>query len=234
MSTTGLPGSWPRLRLALFDLDGTLVDSAPDIAAAVNELLAKHGLAAHPLSVVRGMIGHGIEKLVERAFAAHGFAPEGDKLAERHTEMMGIYCRHLTRLTALRDGASEAVGAARRMGLCTGVVTNKPEGFSRTILAHFGMLGDLDMVIGGDSGFARKPAPDMLMAACRAIGCDADEAFLVGDSEADLAAARAAGIACILVRGGYARVDVELLEADLVIDDLRDFPALLVRSAAAV
>lgn len=234
MSAASLPRLPSGLRLVLFDLDGTLVDSAPDIAAAVNELLGRHGLPAHPLDTVRGMIGHGIEKLVERAFAAHGLALDGQKLAERYAEMMGIYGRHLTRLTALRDGALEAVRSARSIGLDTAVVTNKPEAFSRTILAHFRMLDDLDTIFGGDSGFARKPAPDMLLAACRTAGCRASEALLVGDSQADLAAARAAGMTCILVRGGYTHVAPELLGADLVVDDLRDFPALLVGSSETV
>lgn len=234
MSTIALPRSRSQLRLALFDLDGTLVDSAPDIAVAVNELLRVHGLAAHPLDVVRGMIGHGIRKLVERAFAAHGIALEGEKLSERHSEMMDIYGHRLTELTTLREGAFEAVRSARRMGLNSGVVTNKPEGFSRSILAHFGMLDDLHTLIGGDSGFANKPAPDMLIAACRAIGCDTDEALLVGDSEVDVAAAKAAGMPCILVRGGYTRVDTDTLAADFVINDFREFPALLVELSGAV
>ena len=222
-------GRLTRPRLVLFDLDGTLVDTAPDIAAAVNELLSVHRLPAHSLDTVRSMIGHGIETLVVRAFAAHGLTLQGTELAARHAEMMEIYGGHLTRFSSPRDGARDAVAVARRTGLGTGVVTNKPEGFSRTILAELDLLAGLDMVIGGDSGFAKKPAPDMLLAACRETGCGPSDALLVGDSQADLAAARAAGMACILVRGGYGDMDVDLLDADRVMHDLREFPALLLR-----
>lgn len=222
------PAALPvRPRLVLFDLDGTLVNSAPDIAAAVNELLAVEGHAAHSLPAVRGMIGHGLEKLVERAFAAHGAALDADAMRGRHAAMADIYARHLTTLTTLRPGAREAVAAANRSGARSGVVTNKPEGFSHTILAHFDLLAALGAVIGGDSGFPKKPAPDMLLGACAALGAAPGEAILVGDSRADLASARAAGMACVLVRGGYCDGPVDELGADLVIDDLAALAAEL-------
>jgi phosphoglycolate phosphatase len=208
-----------RPTAVLFDLDGTLVDSAPDIAAAVNHLLATEGLAPHSVPAVRGMIGHGLERLVERAFAAHDIVLDQEALRGRHAAMSDIYARHLTNLTTLRPGAREAVRAASRSGALS-VVTNKPEGFSRAILAHFDLLAAMRAVIGGDSGYPKKPAPDMLLAACERLEATPDETVLVGDSRADLASARAARIACILVRGGYSDRPVDELGADLVIDDL--------------
>lgn len=219
------------LRLVLFDLDGTLVDSAPDIAVAINLLMASHGLPPHPLAAVRNMIGDGIEMLVRRAFAANGIDLDAAGLEERYGDMLVIYGGHLVELTTLREGAAEAVRAARRIGLATGVVTNKSEGFSRSILESFGLLPDLDIVLGGDSGFARKPAPDMLLAACRQAGCAPGAAILVGDSAADLNAARAAGMACILVRGGYSGTPADALGADGVLAEPGDFLALLVGPA---
>jgi phosphoglycolate phosphatase len=216
-----------RPSVVLFDLDGTLVDSAPDIAAAVNELLAMEGFAPHSVPAVRGMIGHGLEKLVERAFAAHGIVLDQEALRSRHEAMAGIYARHLTNLTTLCPGAREAVRAVRRSGTPSGVVTNKPEGFSRTILAHFDLLAAVSEVIGGDSGYPKKPAPDMLLAACERLGKRPDEGVLVGDSPADLASARGAGMSCVLVRGGYCDGPVHELGADLVIDDLAALPAAL-------
>jgi phosphoglycolate phosphatase len=222
------PAALPfRPRVVLFDLDGTLVDSAPDIAAAVNELLASEGLATHSVPAVRGMIGHGLEKLVERAFAARGIVLDQEALRGRHAAMAGIYARHLTNLTTVRPGAREAVRAARRSGARSGVVTNKPEGFSRTILAHFDLLTAVHEVIGGDSGYPKKPAPDMLLAACERLGGRPGETILIGDSSADLSSARAAGMACVLVRGGYCDGSVDELGADLVIDELTALPAAL-------
>ena len=215
------------LRLVLFDLDGTLVDSAPDIAVAANLLMARHGLSHHPLDAVRGMIGDGIETLVKRAFAANGIGLDAAELAERYREMLSVYGAHLVKLTTLRQGAAEAVRAARSAGLATGVVTNKSEGFSRTILENFGLLAELDLVIGGDSGFARKPDPDMLLEACRKVGCSPVSAVLVGDSAADLSAARAAVMPCILVQGGYSATPVDASCADVVIAEPGDLLALL-------
>lgn len=221
--------AWRRIQPAavLFDLDGTLVDSAPDIAAAVNELLTQDGIEPHPVSAVRKMIGHGLEKLVERAFEARSVTLSSQALAGRHAAMNKIYARHLTDLTTLRPGSAEAVRAVRADGIGCAVVTNKPEAFSYTILAHFDLLPDIETVVGGDSGYPKKPAPDMLLAACDRLGVLPGETVLVGDSGADLASARAAGIACILVRGGYCDRPVDELGADLVIADLNALPAVL-------
>lgn len=209
-------------RAVFFDLDGTLVDSAPDIAAAVNELMAGFGLAPHSLEAVRGMIGNGIGALVERAFATHGVALSRQEFRERHATMIDIYADNLTRLTTLRPGAAQALSAARKAGLRTGVVTNKPEGFSRIILSRFDLLAELDVVIGGDSGYPKKPSPEMLLAACRCCDCDAHEAMLVGDSVTDVQTARAADMMCAIVRGGYTAVAPEALGADVVIDRLNE------------
>lgn len=214
-------------RLVLFDLDGTLIDSAPDIALSVNALIAADGLPPHPLAAVRGMIGNGLDRLVERAYEAHDVHLDPQTLAKRQACMGVIYAGHLVELTQLREGAREAVTAVRALGLRSAVVTNKPEGFSRRILDHFGLLPELDLVIGGDSGFPKKPAPDMLLAACAQLGVPPRETILIGDSRADIGCARAAGVGCILVRGGYCDRPVEELGADRVIDELTALPALL-------
>ena len=227
-----MPDSAPP-QAVFFDLDGTLVDSAPDIAAAVNELMAAYGLAPHSLEAVRGMIGNGMEALVERAFGAHGMTLSLRNFRERRERMVDIYANNLTRLTTLRPGAAEVLSAARGAGLRTGVVTNKPEGFSRIVLSHFNLLSDLDLVIGGDSGHGKKPAPDMLLAACEICRCGPGEALMVGDSTADAAAARAAGMKCVIVRGGYTAVPVESLDADQVVDSLLDLRSMFLCAGEA-
>lgn len=220
MNTHLLNVAYRPLRAVFFDLDGTLIDSAPDITAAVNELMTAYGLDPHTLPAVRGMIGGGMGKLVERAFAAHGVVLSIQSFRERRARMVDIYARNLTRLTTVRPGALRAVSAARAAGLKTGVVTNKPEGFSRIILSHFGFLKELDLVVGGDSGYPKKPAPEMLYAACDIGHCNVNEAILVGDSTADVMAAKAAGMPCVLVKGGYSNVPIEELEADQIVDSL--------------
>src|SRR4051812_15070573 len=141
---------WPRA--VLFDLDGTLIDSAPDIAAAANELLGRHGLGPLTLDQVVSMIGNGTRKLTERAFAATSGPLSPDALDERYAEMLEIYGRHLTGVTTLLPGAAELVAELRRQGARLGIVTNKPQRFIETILEHFGLAGDFDVVIGSDAG----------------------------------------------------------------------------------
>ena len=221
---------WPQA--ILFDLDGTLIDSAPDIAAATNRLLAGHGHGPLTLAEVRAMIGNGIAKLVERAFAARGEALSGDALHGRAADMMAIYGDHLTVETVLMPGAAEMVAAYHKARVKTGVVTNKPEGFTRTILAHFGLSPFVDVVVGGDTGPARKPAPDMLHHALAELGVSAARALMVGDSPADVDAARAAFMASVAVRGGYTNVPADDLGANIVIDRLSDLPQAIERLKA--
>ena len=209
-------------RGVLFDLDGTLIDSAPDLTDAINELLAASDRPPHPEDAVRRMIGHGIAKLVERAFAAHSVALDAPALEDRTQAMMAIYGSCLTRRTTLMPGARAALERIKARGLGTAVVTNKPGGFTETILRDLGLASFVDAGVGGDSGLPRKPAPDMLIAACDAIGRVPADVWMIGDSAADVEAARAASIRCLLVRGGYTDADVETLGADQVIASLDD------------
>ena len=216
---------WPQV--ILFDLDGTLVDSAPDIRTAVNRLLGEHGHDPLTLDEVRTMIGHGIRKLVERAFLARGVALADASLGAETEMMMAFYADHLTVETVLMPGAAEMIAAYHGARVKIGVVTNKPEGLSREILTHFGLAGQVDVVVGGDTGPARKPAPDMLIHAVRSAGFGPTRALMVGDSPADIDAAKGAGMASIAVRGGYTNVPADALGAHDVIDSLLDLPRAL-------
>ncbi len=221
----GRPDGWPKA--VLFDLDGTLIDSAPDIAAATNELMAQHDLPAHSLADVRAMIGNGVAKLVERAFAARGRPLEGGALDDAVAEMMPIYGRHLTRLTTVLPGARESLAALSGAGLKLAVVSNKPMPFTRAVVDHYGFSPFLSVVQGAQPGIAEKPAPDMLFAALARMDVAAEHAFMVGDSAADARSAEAAGMAVVLVRGGHSLAAMDALGADHVLDSLEDLPALL-------
>ena len=222
-SDAGLPEA------VLFDLDGTLIDSVPDIAAATNELLALHGLAALGVGDVREMIGHGVSTLVRRAFAARSIALEGAALEARVAEMMPIYGRHLVNLTMVLPGASQCLEALARSGVRLAVVSNKPMPFARAICDHYGFSRHVAAVQGAEVHIPKKPAPDMLYAALGAMGAARDRSGGGGDGAADVAAARAAGLPVVIVRGGYGAEAAEAFKPDLVIDGLADLADALRR-----
>lgn len=232
-----MSGSGETFRLPkaiLFDLDGTLIDSAPDITAAVNELLDGRGLPPLALPQVKSMIGNGVEKLVERAFAASGQPLSQTGLEEANREMAPIYRRHTTRLTRLMPGAAEALARLHVAGVLMGVATNKPQLATREILQHFRLAERLGAIVGGDAVTRKKPAPDALLLALEQLRTEPHEALMVGDSITDVEAARAAGLPVAIIRGGYTQVPADELGADLVCDSLLDLPAALngLRSAA--
>lgn len=216
-------------RAILFDLDGTLIDSAPDIAASVNELLTRRDLPELSLMQVKSMIGNGLKKLVERAFAASGKALEAAELEDASAEMTAIYRQNLTGLTCLLPGAQEAIAQLHVAGFALGVVTNKPQVATREILLHFGLTDRLGVIVGGDAVSHMKPAPDALLLALERLGVEPAAALMVGDSVTDFEAARAAGVPVALVRGGYSKVSIDELGADLVCDSLLDLPETLRR-----
>lgn len=206
----------------IFDLDGTLIDSAADLHSSINIVLAQRGLPELSLPQVVSMIGHGVRKLVERAFAASGKPLQDEALDAAYDEMVGVYDARLTELTTLMPGADAAVRELSSAGVRLGVVTNKPHAATETILAHFGLLDPMLIVMGGDSGLPRKPAPDMLEVALYKLGLDPGQVVMVGDSPADIDCARAAGVRSIAVRGGYTQKPADELGADLVIGSLAD------------
>ncbi len=221
-------------KAVLFDLDGTLIDSAPDITCAVNELLEAKNLPPLTLPQVKSMIGNGVEKLVERAFAASGRPLSKTELEEANREMAPIYRRHITRLTRLMPGAAEALARLHVAGVRLGVATNKPQAATREILLHFGMRERLGAIVGGDAVTRKKPAPEALLLTLERLDTAPQDALMVGDSVTDLEAARAAGLPVVLIRGGYSQIPVDELGADLVLSSLFELPAALngLRSAA--
>lgn len=214
--------SWPRV--VLFDLDGTLIDSAPDLATATNKVLAES--AMEPLSVneVRSMIGHGVAKLVQRAFRARGLALEKPALTPFVDRMMDFYMQGLTDETELLPHAREIVAHYKAQGVKTGVVTNKPYKATMGILAYFGLDTELDVVVGGDQVENKKPSPDIVQLALTRLEAAPSDALLVGDSAADVGAAKAAGVPVLVVMGGYTDNPAAELGADGEVESLADVP----------
>ncbi len=213
----------------LFDLDGTLIDSAPDIAAAVNELIADHDLEPLDVPSVRAMIGNGVGKLVERAFAARGKPLDGNALDGEIALMMDIYGRHLTNLTTVYPGALETVAQFAGAGVRTAIVSNKPMAFTAAIARHYGFAAHVAALQGAEDHLPKKPAPDMLFAALDKARARNGRAIMVGDSHADVEAARNARIPVVLIRGGYTSVPVEALGADAIAESFADLAAAIGR-----
>ena len=223
--------AWPRA--VLFDLDGTLIDSAPDIAACTNILLAQDGHPPLTVDQVRTMIGNGVGKLVERAYRASGAPLLGRALDDAIARMMPIYADNLFGETIILPGAVEAMRDLAQSGVAVAVVSNKPAPFTAEICAHYGFQPYLAGVQGAEDHLPKKPAPDMLLAAMAKCGATAGDTLMVGDSGTDVQAARNAGLPVVVVRGGYGQhAGADELGADAVIDTLHDLTAAVEKLAA--
>lgn len=218
---TGLAaGNYPAA--IVWDLDGTLAESAPDLATALNAVLEENGRACHDLAAVRNMIGGGVPKLIERGFRASG-APLGqDALDGLVPRFMDIYSACATDNTHLRPQAREALEHFQQAGVIQGLCTNKPISVTRQIVAALGMEAYFGSVIGGDSTKSRKPDPLPLQTCLTQLGVSPARAVMIGDSGADVGAAKAAGVRIILVPDGYTSAPAETLGANYVLRDLSE------------
>ncbi len=215
------------INAVVFDLDGTLIDSAPDLRTAVNRLLAEKGRRPLDLGAVTAMVGDGVHKLVERALTATGDAvPAGGEIARATRRFIEFYEGHGAVLTRAYAGAAEALTRLKNEGYALGICTNKPHGATCEILGALDLEGYFSAVLGGDSlDGVRKPDPRHLLAAVERLGATRENAVMVGATENDVAAARGAGVPSIAVAFGYAKVPVADLGADAVIghfDELAD------------
>ncbi len=185
-----------RWRLLVFDLDGTLADTQDDLADAVNATRAWAGQPPLALPEIRLSIGDGAKALIQRT------VPFSGPVEEPLRYFIGYYGTHAVVRTRLYPGAMEVLEASRP--LTRAVLTNKPERISRRMLKALDIAGHFESVIGGDTLPTRKPDPAGLLSLTAKHGVPAAETLLIGDSPVDVATAKAAGIACAAVRGGYA------------------------------
>jgi phosphoglycolate phosphatase len=219
------------LEAVLFDLDGTLLDTAADIAEALNRALAERGWPPIAPSEVRRMIGRGSPMLIERAATLQPReldAAAKAALLERFFHHYGYLEKSGEFKAQPYAGAAECLRALRAAGLRIAVVTNKHERFASGLLKALGLGDWVDCVVGGDSCPRRKPDPMPLLFACEQLGASPARALMVGDSSNDVQAARAASIAVICVPYGYNEgEDPRLLPCDGFVESLADLPGLL-------
>ena len=206
--------------LVVFDLDGTLVDTAPDLAACVNALLAELGRQPLDIERIKSMIGDGVPVLVERALAASGTPPPPQThpgLVERY---LTLYMRGPAARSRPFPGVVDALGRLRASGARLAVCTNKPTAATLAILGTLELQSYFDAIACGDTLAVRKPDPAMMRHVVETVGRPAAWTVMVGDGANDVALARASLVPVILVRHGYGTAPADTLGADAVIDDM--------------
>lgn len=210
----------------LIDLDGTLVDTAPDIFEAVCRLLQDLGAAPLSFDAVRGFIGNGVPTLIRRVLHASAATHIDERLA------LALFQRHYGdtngRYGPVFPGVREGLAALRQAGYRLGCVTNKFQTATAALLDIHALTPWFDVVVAGDTLSQMKPAPEPLLHACRALHASSERCVLVGDSHVDVAAARAAQMPVYIVRYGYPGADGhDALQCDAFIDSLEELPAIL-------
>jgi phosphoglycolate phosphatase len=214
-----------RFRTIVFDLDGTLADTAPDLTAALNHALTEMGRAAIPAEDVRHMVGHGARALLRKGLAATGEVSE--ELIERGFPLfITYYEEHIADHSHPFEGVEETLVALEADGVTIAICTNKLEGLTHRFLKAMGWEGRFAAIVGGDTLAVRKPDPAPLFAAIKRAGGEGPAAF-VGDSITDTDTAKAAAIPCVALSFGFSDRPPEELGADRLIDHWNELiPAL--------
>jgi phosphoglycolate phosphatase len=211
----------------VWDLDGTLVDSAPDLATALNTVLDMRGFAVHSLDTVRTMIGNGVPKLIERGFNAIGMRLEPEQLEQLIPIFVKVYSNCATEQTRPYPQIVKTLEQLQAMNIPMGVCTNKPEALSRQILEGLGLSKYFSSVVGGDTTSTRKPDPLPLLRCLEELVTEPKAGMMIGDSTVDVDAARAAGVEVGVVPWGYRSIPVENLGADFILEDPTELPKLI-------
>jgi phosphoglycolate phosphatase len=215
----------------VFDLDGTLVDTAPDLSGAMNAVLAAHGRRAVPPDEVRHMVGRGARALIERGFAATGDPAPPEAIDGYMREFIVHYAAHIADHSRLFPGALEALNGFAAQGHRLGICTNKPEGLTLALLKALGLSPLFGAVLGADSLQVRKPNPIHLLETIARLGGDPARAIMIGDSEVDAETAKAAGVPLVIFTFGYTALDPKSFGADALLHGYEELPQAIARIA---
>jgi len=226
-----------RIRAVAFDLDGTLIDTMGDLAAAVNLMLSMLGAKELPQSRVRALVGNGVDQLVMRALN-ESVGSSATHAAQRSAALAlfrRLYGQGLFKHSKVYPGVEQALRSLAEAGISLCCITNKDSVFAEPLLKQAALSGLLSLTLCADRAEDRKPSPNMLLAACSRFGIAPAEMLYVGDSSMDIAAARAAGSPVIAVSYGYGKdhaAGAADVQADGCVDDLTELVALCVRPPA--
>jgi phosphoglycolate phosphatase len=210
--------------LVVFDLDGTLVDTAPDLVGALNFVLQREGLPLVPVAAARTMIGAGARKLIERGLEVDGRVVSVADLDRLTADFIAYYSDHIADASLPFDGLHAALDTLENQGFRFAVCTNKLEGLSRLLLAKLEMTGRFAAICGADTFGVAKPDPTILRQTIAQAGGDIARAIMVGDSGPDVGVARRAGVPVIGVTFGYTETPIADLKPDIVIGHMRELP----------
>ena len=217
----------------VFDLDGTLVDTAPDLIGTLNVILAEHGHPGLPLAAARSVVGHGAKAMLTRGFAAVGETLPDARMDALFDHFIDLYLDRIACESRPFPGAVEAMDTLTAAGATLAVCTNKRTGLSIALLDALELTGRFAAIVGPDAAGAAKPDPRHLICAILEAGGDPAYALMVGDARTDTAAAIAADVPVIAASFGYSDVPVGELGADDVIDHFAALPAAARRLLAA-
>ena len=221
------------IRTIVFDLDGTLVDTAPDLIAALNFVLEREGMPPVPLHAARAMIGAGARKLIERGLELDGRVTSVEDISRLTNDFIDYYADHIADASRPFEGLESALDDLSGRGYRFAVCTNKLEWLSRLLLDQLGLSGRFAAICGADTFGVSKPDPAILRQTIALAGGQLSSAIMVGDAGPDIGVARRAGIPVIGVEFGYTEIPIADLKPDLLIGHFRDLPAAVESLMAA-
>jgi phosphoglycolate phosphatase len=219
--------------IVAFDLDGTLVDTAPDLIGTLNYILAEQNHDGVPLEAARTLVGHGARIMLERSFAAAGETLEPARVETLYARFIELYRPRIAVASRPFPGVLAAMDDLAAAGARFVVCTNKITDLSRALLDGLGLTSRFVAIVGPDLAGAAKPDPRHVLRAIELAGGKADRAVMVGDSRPDVDAAKAAGVPVVAVTFGYCDIPPADLGADALIDDFDQLPAAVRRLLAA-
>jgi phosphoglycolate phosphatase len=211
--------------LVVFDLDGTLIDTAPDLVDTLNLILAREALPAVPFAAARNMIGGGARTMIERGLAAEGRASTREEVDRLYRDFVAHYSDHIADRSRPFPGLEAALDQLAEAGWRFAVCTNKLEGLSVRLLDALSLSARFDAICGQDTFGVQKPHPDILLRTIERAGGAPDRAVMIGDSATDINVARAAAVPVIAVDFGYTEIPVAQLAPDRIIDHYSRLPS---------
>ncbi len=223
ISTATRPATVARAEAVIIDLDGTLVDSVPDLAVAANRMLADLGRDPVAESDVRRWVGNGVPRLVHRVLTGEveGEA-EGELFARGRESFLRHYAENVCERSRCYPGVVEGLGRLHQAGARLACVTNKPEAFTGPLLAGLGIDHYFESVVCGDTLAEKKPHPAPVLHAAAGLGTPIGRCVMIGDSVSDIRSAKAAGCVSVCLRSGYNQgLDLSRFEPDVLVDDFR-------------